>query len=150
EPAISPDGKAVAVAVTTWQIDRGESTSEIWLLSTDGKTQTQLTTDKGKNSDPAWSPDGKSIALVSKRGDGAQIHLFRIGSNKTEQLTKMPMAPSGLKWAPDGKTIYCIAWTWPDTPDDASYQKKTEAIKQRKSKAVIIDDALYRVWNHWI
>jgi dipeptidyl aminopeptidase/acylaminoacyl peptidase len=149
-PAISPDGKAVAVEVTTWDIDNDVSTSDLWLLSSDGKTQTRLTANKGKNSDPAWAPDGKTIAFVSKLGEGGQINLMAPGSAEAKPLTKMPMTPSGLKWSPDGKTIYCIAWTWPDTPDDASYQKKVQAAKERKSKAVIIDDALYRVWNHWI
>jgi dipeptidyl aminopeptidase/acylaminoacyl peptidase len=175
-PAVSPDGKWVAVEVTSYNIENDERTSDIWLLATDGKTQKRLT-DKGTNSDPAWSPDGKTIAFVGKRApsppaplpqgergatgqaplprgergeSAAQIHLVSVSGGKIEQLSHMPIAPSGLKWGPDGKTIYCIAWTWPNTPDDTAYQQKAKAFAERKSKAFIIDDGLYRVWNHWI
>ena len=40
------------VDVTTWDIDKDESSSNLWLLSTDGKTQKQLTNTAGKNSGP--------------------------------------------------------------------------------------------------
>src|SRR5437588_587177 len=52
--------------------------------------------------------------------------------------------------APDGKTVYCIGWTWPDTPDDASHRKKEKALKETKSKAVVIDDAVFRYWDRWL
>src|SRR6516164_678348 len=42
-PTIAPDGKWCAVEVTTYDIDKNDSTSDIWLLATDGKTQKQLT-----------------------------------------------------------------------------------------------------------
>src|SRR4029077_10908885 len=60
KPALAPDGKWVAVEVTSYSMEDNDSTSAIWLLSTDGKTHRQLTTFKGKNSGPVWSPDGKT------------------------------------------------------------------------------------------
>src|SRR5437667_4783424 len=74
-PSISPDGKWCVVEVTTFDIDKDDSTSNLWLLSTDGKTQKQLTNSTGKNSGPKWSPNGNSIAFISQRAgdDGLQV-----------------------------------------------------------------------------
>jgi dipeptidyl aminopeptidase/acylaminoacyl peptidase len=148
KPAISPDGAWVAVDVTTFSMEENNSTTQIWLCSTDGKTQKQLTHHKAGSSGPIWSPDGKSIAFTSKRGDIAQIYIIALDGGEAKQLTNLPMAPGGLKWI--GNSIYCVVQTWPDTPDDESYKKKEKAQKDSKVQAYIIDDAMYRVWDHWI
>ena len=120
-------------------------------MSTDGKTQRKLTNAKGKNSGPAWSPNSKSIAFVSKRDEEiSQIYLIAPDGGEAKQLSHLPMSPSGLKWGRDGKSIYCIVHTWPDTPDDASYLKREKAKKDDKVKALIIDDAMYRYWDNWL
>ena len=149
-PSVSPDGAWAAVEVTTY--DKEEGTSNLWLLSTVGKKPKQLTTFKGKDSGPKWSPDGQWIAFLSKRGtdETMQIYLISPEGGEARRLSNMPMTPSGIKWAADSKTVYCIAWTWPDTPDDAGYRKKDKALKENKVKALIIDDVNYRYWDHWL
>lgn len=151
-PSIAPDGKWCVVEVTTFDIDKDDSSSNLWLLATDGKQQKQLTDTTGKNAGPRWSPDGKWIAFTSKRGgdEAAQIYVIAAAGGEARRVSKLPMAVSHLKWSHDSGTVYCIAWTWPDTPDEASHRQKEKALKERKSKAVVIDDAVFRYWDHWI
>src|SRR5258708_11278125 len=90
-PAIAPNGKWCAVEVTTYSVENNDSTSQTWLLATDGKTQKQLTnTESGKNSNPKWSPDGKSIAFISKRGDDQQpkVYLVSPEGGEARRVTK--------------------------------------------------------------
>ncbi len=151
-PSVAPDGKWCVVEVTAYDIDKDDSSSNLWLLSTDGKQQKPLTSTAGKNSGPKWSPDGKSIAFSSKRGSDevAQIYAIALDGGEARRITNMPMTPAHLKWSADSSTLYCIAWSWPDTPDDDTYRTKEKAQKEQKSKALIIDDATYRYWDHWI
>ena len=64
-PAISPDGKAVAVSVR-------EGATHLWVWRTDG-TRQKLTQDGTVNWRPSWTPDGRSVLFVSnRRGDDSQ------------------------------------------------------------------------------
>jgi len=150
-PSVAPDGNWAAVEVTSFDIDKDESSSDIWLLATDGSKQVQLTNAPGKSSGPQWSPDGRLIAFVGKRGsdETPQIYVIAPQGGEARRVSSMPMAPAHLKWSADSKTIYCIAWTWPDA-DDAAHARREKELKESKVKAYVIDDAVFRYWDKWI
>src|SRR5262249_7439371 len=96
--------------------------------------------------------DGRWIAFTSKRDgdDVAQIYVITPTGGEARRVSQMPMAASALKWSADSRTIYCLASTWPDTPDDETHRKKEKSQKEKKNKAAVMDDAAYRYWDHWI
>jgi Tol biopolymer transport system component len=54
---------------------------------------------------PAWSPDGKKIAFIGKRGDNRNIYVLTIESGQVDRLTSSKGADTFPAWSPNGSTI---------------------------------------------
>src|ERR1700751_2326836 len=65
---LSPDGKTVAYVVTTIDQKKNRRESSVWLVACDGSaTPRRLTADGFSSNAPRWSPDGKTLAILSTR-----------------------------------------------------------------------------------
>ena len=72
--ALSPDGRQVVYAVSAFDEETDKDVSQLWLLDVDTSTRRQLTFGPASNSQPAWSPDGRSLAFVSDRDEKPQLY----------------------------------------------------------------------------
>ena len=66
---MSPDGSTVAFVVSRVDMTKNKTFSQVWLAAADGSTRPEAVTGGDHDSRPAWSPDGRSLAFASKRGE---------------------------------------------------------------------------------
>ncbi len=83
---------------------------EIYSVDTDGRGLVRLTNHPGRDTQPAWSPDGRKIAFTSDRRNGfsLEIYVMNADGEKFVQLTTdHPPAVNdeSPSWSPDGTKI---------------------------------------------
>ena len=66
DPALSPDGKQVAF--TRWQNSGDGSLGSLWVINLDGNGERAVLNNVRQPKSPAWSPDGKRIAINMQQG----------------------------------------------------------------------------------
>lgn len=145
---VSHDGKWVAYAVSTPDMEANRNVSNIWIISTAGGDPTQVT-QGGHDSSPAWSPDGKTLAFLSSRDVTSQVYLLSMEGGEAKKLTQLSTGADLFHWSPDGKTIAFTSSVYPDCRDDACNARRDEEKEKSKVKARIYDHLLYRHWDHW-
>ena len=158
QPTLSPDGAQACVSVTAYDMEENKGRSSLWILSTFGGEPRRLTSAGEKDGEPAWSPDGRAIAFVTKRigSDGAkddaepQLYVIAPDGGEARRVTAMPTGVSGIKWLPDSRRVAFISWIWADTPGIAALAKRYAAFKDDKVKAHVVEHAAYRWWDRWL
>jgi imidazolonepropionase-like amidohydrolase len=65
----------------------------------------RLTTDPALDTDPAWSPDGTSLAYCSDRSGGMNIWIVDVQSAVGRQLTHLTGAATLPAWSPDASRL---------------------------------------------
>jgi len=101
-PALSPDGTRLAVAI-------GSSTSDIWSFDLQRGTKTRLTFggSGSTQSNPVWTPDGKTLYYSKATGGIAHIFSRPADGSGTERAvlpeSKDAEVPSSI--SPDGKYL---------------------------------------------
>ena len=115
QAAISPDGATVA-----WSVEIGQETQiHLTDIATPDQAKEKLIGPDGEkagcsSNDPAWSPDGKSLAFIStctakddkddKPGQ-AEVFLWSKKNGAVRQLTHLTGELDSPAWSPDGKFL---------------------------------------------
>ena len=102
EPAISPDGRRVAVA------GKENGNQDIWIHDERGST-IRLTTYPDAEWQPTWSPDGKRIAFgVSPLSTNTREDILTVAVDKHSApvpLIQGPLSEIGPNWSRDGRYL---------------------------------------------
>jgi len=144
DPQFSPDGNRIAFAVKTMNEAKNSSHTDIYIVSPDGETLRQFTSQESSCSSPQWSPDGRLTFLSS-----CQIWIQGIDDPEPKQLTNHHSGVEKFVWSPDGKYIAFASRVYPDCTDQDCIQKRDEEIEKSAVKVRVYEDLLYRHWNEW-
>ncbi len=161
-PCASPDGKHVAFVTEKHDIKANTVRRTIKLLCLQSREIQELTPGLGNHTQPAWSPDGKHLAFVSSRDEkkGAQLWLLPTAGGEAFCLTSGYGGASLPVWSPDSSRIaFTRSIVVSDKYNPKKDMDKDEAkepdnakvygLVNPKSSARIIDDLLFRPWDHW-
>jgi tricorn protease len=97
----SPDGKWIAY---------DDKNADLWLLDTESKNQSKISTSREEIGDIAWSPDSKWLAYSqSAFNTFLQIYLYNIETRKQIPLTSDRVNSMNPAWSPDGQFLYFLS-----------------------------------------
>lgn len=121
---ISPDGGHVAYVLSVPRIpgddDNGPSYGELHVVDADGKSR-PFVTGKVNVGGVRWTPDGKSICFLAKRGDDEHraLYVIPVDGGEARRMVTHDTGVGAYAWSPDGKSIAFLA----TEKDDKDYKK---------------------------
>jgi TolB protein len=111
EPAWSPERCRIAYHSPT-----SKGNDDIYVITADGKSVRQLTTDPSWDVSPDWSPDGNRISFLSDRDGYLNLYVMNADGSNVQQVTQYK--EDGINctdWSPNGDEI---AFSFHSKPDD--------------------------------
>ena len=133
----SRDGRAAAWVASTIDAKADKQRPRIWLADLPGGTPRAITAAEAGAGEPAFSPDGRTIAFSATRDkdEHPQIWLLDRQGGEAEKLTDLQGDMAEFHWSPDGRQIV-IAMTDP--------QPKPPADDPKRPLPVVIDDIHFK------
>jgi Tol biopolymer transport system component len=88
------------------------------VVNVDGSGQQQLTNNPGVDREPAWSPDGQTIAFMrlvpnTRRPKGlrwqTELYVMNTDGSGQRKLTRLSDSDGSFSWSPDGRRIAFVS-----------------------------------------
>ncbi len=93
---ISPDGSRIAFCYK----------GDIYVVGSEGGKAVQITSNPAYDTDPIWTPDGKSIVFRSYREDDGDIFITSAEGGTPERITGYPGDETPMAVLEDGRIIF--------------------------------------------
>ncbi len=111
---VSPDGRRVAYLVNVPRgVDEeaGRAYSELHVAEVASGKSLPFVTGKVNVTSPRWSPDGRSIAFLAKRGEDkvTQVWAIPVDGGEARRLTSAATDVLAFRFHPDGKRLLFVA-----------------------------------------
>src|ERR1700737_4702361 len=122
--SVSPDGRLLACAVGSTDLEENRMRSAIWMVPAAGGQSRKMTSGEKRDSDPKFSPDGKNLAFLSNRDGGSQIWVLDLAGGEPQKKTSLPTEINAYKWSPDGNWFVATSDVFPEGSDAAALEKR--------------------------
>lgn len=150
-PVPTPDGRALIVPVTRWNLDKNEARTGFHHVPLDGGPSRALTSPDVSAAEPRVSPDGKRLAFTRKDATGrAQLMLMPMDGGEARRLTDLPLGVFDPRWLPDGSAIVFGSLL---LKGHLTHEATAAELKRRADdpvKAQVTEDRVYRFWDQWL
>jgi dipeptidyl aminopeptidase/acylaminoacyl peptidase len=146
---VSPDGRWIAYAVGTPVVSENLTRSAIWIAPSRGGEPRRLTAGDKRDSDPAFSPDGRRVAFLSNRDGSSQVWTVDLAGGEPARATSLLTEVNGFKWSPDGKWFLVTSDVFPECTDLACLDRRTKERAKSPTKARVAERLLFRHWDSW-
>jgi len=104
-PVVSPDGSFIVYQHNFMDVMEDKRRSNLWRVDANGRNARPITTGAVNDGGAAISPDSARVAYLSADDKGTQIFVRWFRGGQTQQLTRLPTAPTNLVWSPDGQWL---------------------------------------------
>jgi dipeptidyl aminopeptidase/acylaminoacyl peptidase len=104
--------------------DGGDGTTTVYIAAIDGSKQRRLLGHNVNGGTPAWSPNGKEIAVVGYDG----LYIVRADGTRLRRILKQSFnTPGTPSWSPDGRMIAFVSGGEIDAIDETGRALRTIA-----------------------
>jgi dipeptidyl aminopeptidase/acylaminoacyl peptidase len=148
-PVPSPDGSWIVFPRTSWDAAANQKSTNLWLVTPDGRTTKPLTTAKGDaDGSPVWSPDSKSVLFTSTRGKASKVWIVRVDGGEARPFFDLPTGVDNLRMSPTGKHLAFSSEVYPaTTPAETVQRDATKGSSPVKARSY--EQLMVRHWDSW-
>jgi dipeptidyl aminopeptidase/acylaminoacyl peptidase len=106
---LSPDGERVAYQLSWADAEARQNRSRIVIRRLLEGEPVDASAGPRRDHSPEWSPDGRRVAFVSRRGPVDQVFVLDLaGPGEARQVTSLAEGAGGPAWSPDGTKLAFI------------------------------------------
>ena len=138
--ALSPDDSKIMFTAEQVSKDKKDYHSHIYMIDSGGGDVSQYTFGEVKDSGPVFSPDGKWIVFISKRGEKKGIYKMPTSGGEAVLLAGEDGSYSGISVSPDSRNVLCVFSKADEVPKNKEGKKEQPVFRH-------IDRFFYKLDN---
>lgn len=153
-PVASPNGQWAVFPLIEPSYAKEDQISDLWLVPTDGREgPRRITSGKGSELDPAWSPDSRLLAFAAKRDDDKETEIYVMDlarGGEAQRATRISTGAAGPRFSPEGTRILYTSRVPTQSRNDADSQRLAKEVEEKKYKARAYSSYPVRAWDSWV
>ena len=142
---VSPDGKMIVFAATSYSIEANKGNSDIYIINPDGSNLRVLKSSEKNESNPKFVPGSNKISYLL---DG-QIWTCKYDGTGEKMLTDIYTKVTDYDWTSTGTKILFTSSVYSDCETQECNKQKDVEKEESKVKASIFTELMYRHWDSW-
>lgn len=96
------------LTVNRWRWLSKDGNPEVYVMDLASRNLRRVTRNRAIDTEPSWSPDGKSLIFSSERGGKPQIYRVNLDTGMVRRLTFEGEQNLGATFTPDGDEIVLV------------------------------------------
>jgi len=148
QAAVSPDGKRVAYALRTTDMDANSGRTAIWTIETRKRNASpaRITDLEANSSSPEWS--GDFLYYLSNRSGSMQVWRIAPGGDP-KQVTALPLDVGSFHVSPKSDRVFVSVEVFTDCATLACSKERLDTVGRRREHGVLYDKIFVRHWDAW-